>query len=366
MHEKVFAFVLWHSFTCALRIFLLHTEDLTEQRCMCMWQLTGAWWKIYLYLDLSQAHLILLTLGYSVRAFPGASETCLSCSHMLPPHHALVLHPRSKQNSIYSTMRIPFALSFSISDLFFWTSGLVAAIYPWAAFVCCAWSNTSTYIEWQVKRKASQREGRVCQIHLPLSSPVCWFSISGSWGRHFLFLAGVLTPLLAPSGPLAEAPCYLLPRELCVQRVNTAWLAEQGSNLLLVLTHASTDAHKHTHTHTSHDHPRGLVEMFTALRSLYPEELRAMDRETNRHRRPQPWQLYPASGFKLLQQKGKCEALGLMMWRSKHPWRLQEVHPDRTWQHSLGWTLKSAGRTWKHVLRCMELCEDIVRVGGLI
>lgn len=145
-------------------------------------------------------------------------------------------------------MTIPFALRFSISDLFFWTSGLVAAIYPWAAFVCCAWSNTSTYIEWQVKRKASQRDGRVFQIHLPLSSPVCWFSISGSWGRHFLFLAGVLTPLLAPSGPLAEAPCYLLPRELCVQRVNTAWLAEQGSNLLLTLTHASTDAHKHTHT----------------------------------------------------------------------------------------------------------------------
>lgn len=100
----------------------------------------------------------------------------------------------------------------------------------------------------------------------------------------FSFLLASWPPSWPCPGPLAEAPYYLLPRELCVQRVNTAWLVEQGSNLLLTLTHASTDAHK-THTQ-SHDCPRRLAEMFTVLQSVHPVEWRAMVRETNRQRRP--------------------------------------------------------------------------------
>lgn len=106
---------------------------------------------------------------------------------------------------------------------------------------------------------------------------VFWFSISEPRGGHFLFLAGVLTPppFWPCPGPLAEAPCYLLFRELGVQRVNTVWLVEQGSNLLLARTqaHIHSRAQTRAHTQKSHDHPKGLAEMFPARQSLHTVEL---------------------------------------------------------------------------------------------
>lgn len=116
-------------------------------------------------------------------------------------------------------------------------------------------------IQWQVYRQASQHDGQICQIHLPLSCPIWWFTISAPRGRYFFrFLVGVLTPLV----DLSRSPgCYLLPRELCVQRIGIAWLVQQGSNLLLArsLSHIFTDSHKHKR---SHDHPSG-NKMFTAV-----------------------------------------------------------------------------------------------------
>ena len=107
------------------------------------------------------------------------------------------------------------------------------------------------YIQWQVYHQASQHEGRVCQIHLPLSCPDCWFSISGPWGRHFPFLAGVLTPLLALSGALGWGTMlFTAQRALCAgsQHGMAGWAREQPA----AHSHARIHRCRHTHTHTSH------------------------------------------------------------------------------------------------------------------
>lgn len=170
----------------------------------------------------------------------------------------------------------------------------------------------------------------------------------GSGADIFRSLLASWPPYWPCPGPLAEAPCYLLLRELCVQGVNTAWLAEQGSNLLLILTHASTDARTHTVMWPS----QGVG------RDVYRATITTPGRIESHGRRDKQTQtsITPATincrWFQTqTEQNRKYEALGWMMWQSKHPWRPWEVHPDRTWQHSLRWTLQSAGLTRKHVLR---------------
>lgn len=67
----------------------------------------------------------------------------------------------------------------------------------------------------------------------------------------FSFLQASWPPSWPCPGPLAEAQeaqCYLLLRELCVQRVNTVWLVEQGSNLLLARTKILIYGRVQTHT----------------------------------------------------------------------------------------------------------------------
>lgn len=164
----------------------------------------------------------------------------------------------------------------------------------------------------------------------------------------FHFLLASWPPYWPCPRPLAEAPCYLLLRELCVQGVNTAWLAEQRSNLLLILTHASTDARTHTVMWPS----QGVG------RDVYRATITTPGRIESHGRRDKQTQtsITPATTncqwFQTqTEQNRKYEASGWMMWQSKHPWRPWEVHPDRTWQHSLRWTLQSAGLTRKHVLR---------------
>lgn len=167
----------------------------------------------------------------------------------------------------------------------------------------------------------------------------------------FRFLLASWPPYWPCPGPSAEAPCYLLLRELCVQGVNTAWLAEQGSNLLLILTHASTDARTHTRTQV-------MWPSQGVGRDVYRATITTPGRTESHGRRDKQTQtsITPVTincqWFQTqTEQDRKYEALGWMMWRSKHPWRPREVHPDRTWQHSLRWTLQSAGLTRKHVLR---------------
>lgn len=81
---------------CALSCTYLRTDRI--KRCKCMRQFTRAWCKIYLHLELTSFYL-----GNLVRASPGCLwdlspkknyNTHLSCCHMLPPHHALVLHSK--------------------------------------------------------------------------------------------------------------------------------------------------------------------------------------------------------------------------------------------------------------------------------
>lgn len=127
----------------------------------------------------------------------------------------------------------------------------VATIYPWAMF---AWSNTSTSNDSSAVKPLSVRDGSVRSTCLSplLSSPICWFSVFEPWGRHFLFLAGVLTPLPALSGFPRPRHHVIYCPESSVCRVNTAWLVKQGSNLLLSHTHIYRCAHT-----MSRDHPGG-------------------------------------------------------------------------------------------------------------
>lgn len=132
----------------------------------------------------------------------------------------------------------------------------VAAIYPFA------WSNTSTFND--RSNIKHQHEGRVCQIHLPLSSPVCWFSIYKPQGRHFLFLAGVLTPLLALSGALGYGTMlFTSQRALCAESQHgmAGWAREQPA------------AHSYTHpwirTNTHVIVPGGWQRCLPMLQSLH-------------------------------------------------------------------------------------------------
>lgn len=104
-------------------------------------------------------------------------------------------------------------------------------------------------------------------------SPVCWFNISISQSRHFLFLVGVLTPSWPCSEPVWGTVIYCPKSPV---RSQHGCLGEHRNNH----THAET----HTHTHTlklypqSHDNPRWVAEMFAMLQSLCPAELTVTDR----------------------------------------------------------------------------------------
>lgn len=155
-----------------------------------------------------------------------------------------------------------------------------SAIYPRAT---CAWSNISTANDRFNIKPLSVRNGSVKPTCL--SAPVCWFSVSEPWGRHFLFFAGILTPLLALSGALGRGTrgtmLFTAQRALCAksQHSMAGWTREQPA----ACSHKNTHLWSCTNTHTeSHDHPRGLAAMFPALQSLHTVELGDVDRETNR------------------------------------------------------------------------------------
>lgn len=139
------------------------------------------------------------------------------------------------------------------------------------------------YIPWQLPRQTSLREGRICHIHLPLPSPGCWFSSFTARGRHFLFLVGVLTPLLALSGALGWGTALFTAQgALCAESQHSmaGWAREQPAAHSLSHTHKGRNAHRNTLT-KSRDSPRGLAEMFTAAQSLYTVTLRDKQQETS-------------------------------------------------------------------------------------
>lgn len=126
-----------------------------------------------------------------------------------------------------------------------------------------AWSTISTFNDRSTVKPLSMTGKSVRSTCL---SPVLYddlLSLLPEADIFFTFLLESWPPSWTFPGPPAEAPCYLLPRELCVQRIGIAWLVQQGSNLLLArsLSHIFTDSHKHKR---SHDHPSG-NKMFTAV-----------------------------------------------------------------------------------------------------
>lgn len=112
-----------------------------------------------------------------------------------------------------------------------------------------AWSNTSTSHDSFHVKPLCVRDESVTSTCL---SPLLAVDLVPSQPEAdiFSFLLASWPPFWPCPGPLAGALRYLLPRELCVQRVNTAWLVEQGSNLLLTLSHIHTKAEVRTKTHS--------------------------------------------------------------------------------------------------------------------
>lgn len=104
-------------------------------------------------------------------------------------------------------------------------------------------------IQWQVYRQASQHDGQICQIHLPLSCPIWWFTISAPRGRYFFrFLVGVLTPLVDLSrSPGWGTVLFTAQRALCAEnRYSMAGSArEQLAACSLTLTHIHTNTNGH-------------------------------------------------------------------------------------------------------------------------
>lgn len=153
---------------------------------------------------------------------------------------------------ICKTAILIFAQPFQICALLL-TS--VCLFYLWAKFACFA-SNVlhQTHLHSMTGLTSSCSAWGTSLSNPPaslLSCPVCWFSICGPWGRHFPFLAGVLTPLLALSGALGWGTMlFTAQRGLCAksQHSMAGWAREQPA--AHSHTHASTVAHKHTHTIT--------------------------------------------------------------------------------------------------------------------
>lgn len=140
------------------------------------------------------------------------------------------------------------------------------------------WSN----VWWQVSPQASQDWELLCQIHLPLS-PVLYVDLICAGGG-----SDCLHPVGCVWDPLAETLLFTARRALCAESTRHGWLSKGQPA-------ASTHPHTHTWIHRRAQKSTRTCRvmwpihgcwMFTALQSLWPAELTAVDAETNWPGRP--------------------------------------------------------------------------------
>lgn len=144
---------------------------------------------------------------------------------------------------------------------------------------------------------------------------------------------------------------YCSESSVCRESTQYGWLNKGATCCSLAHKHKSMVVYKHRRAHTVTWPSQG-VGRDVSCATITTHGITRRQTDTD---------IYNPSNYNLLViskcQSRKWEAMSLMTWQSKHPRRLQEVHIDRMWQHSLRWTLWSAGLTWEHVLRWTELCE---------
>lgn len=112
------------------------------------------------------------------------------------------------------------------------------------------------YIQWQVLHQGSQRDGRVCQIHLPPSPPLSVHLICpGAEADIFSFLL-VWPPILAQSGTLGwGAMLFTAQRALCAESTHHGWLSK--GTTCCSLSHTQPRMYTQTHTQSHMTIPGG-------------------------------------------------------------------------------------------------------------
>lgn len=173
--------------------------------------------------------------------------------------------------------------------------------------------------------------------------PRFFISYSRTPGPTFSLSCWCLDP---PPGPVRGAwqrshVIYCSESSVCRESTQYGWLNQGATCCSLARTQTQIHGRAQTHTVTW---PSQGVGRDVSCATITTHHIARRQTDTD---------IYNPSNYNLL-VISNCYS---RTWNvSKHTWRLQEVHVDRMWQHSLRWTLWSVGLTWEHVLRWTEVC----------